>query len=228
MKPLCICSNMFNEIDEVSDWLAMVRKITDRIVIVDSGSTDGTIHFFEDEHVPIVVDDIIRREGYGPARNHLRQCAKHFYPDSVWMMFLDADERLNESEFHQLRFIKDYLIDDYDVVAFPRIDWHDREMTKAENDWKVSADWQARMTRLNSPLRYVRKIHEQVEGFNKIYNVLTNPKINHFHRPSSQKKRDLVGRLCAKLHAEDVEYGNTVPKHHKEDFYYKQYLEQGL
>jgi len=176
----------------------------------------------------VIVDDIIRREGYGPARNHLRELSKRFFPESHWMLFLDADERINEDEFHQLRFVKDYLISEYDVVAFPRIDWHDRKMIKAENDWRISPDWQARMTRLNSPLKYVRKVHEQVIDFKRIYGVLTNPKINHFHRPASQEKRDLVGKLCAKLHREDEIYGPSVPKHHKEDMYYERFLKEGL
>jgi glycosyltransferase involved in cell wall biosynthesis len=228
MNNLVITSNQFNEIDEAPEWLEMVKKITNNIIIVDSGSDDGTIEFYERNNVTIIVDDIIRREGYGPARNHLRELSKRFYPDAKWMIFLDADERINENEFHQLRFIADYLIAEYDVVGFPRIDWHDREMTHAENDWRVSPDWQARMTKLNSKLKYVRKIHEQITDFNKIYTVLTNPKINHLHRPSSQEKRDRVGKLCAKLHKEDAVYGATVPKHHKEDMYYERYLKEGI
>ena len=228
MKELVITSNQYNEIDEAPEWLEMVKKITDKIIVVDSGSTDGTIEFYEKNKVVVIVDDIIRREGYGPARNHLRELSKRFFPESHWMLFLDADERINEDEFHQLRFVKDYLVPEYDVVAFPRIDWHDRKMIKAENDWRISPDWQARMTRLNSPLKYVRKIHEQVIDFKRIYGVLTNPKINHFHRPASQEKRDLVGKLCAKLHKEDEIYGSSVPKHYKEDMYYERYLKEGL
>ena len=228
MKPITICSNMYNEIDEVPSWLENMQKITNRIVIVDSGSIDGTIDFFHKEAIPVIVDDIIRREGYGAARNHLKQVAKEIYPDTHWMVFFDADERILEEEFHQLRFIKDYLIPTYDVVAFPRIDWHDREMIKANNDWKIAPDWQARMVRVDSPARYIRKLHEQIVDCNGIYSVLTNPKINHFHRTSPQEKRDLVGKLCAKLHVEDTEFGNTFPKHHKEDMYYQRYIEEGL
>jgi hypothetical protein len=65
-------------------------------------------------------------------------------------------------------------------------------------------------------------------GFNKIYAELTTPKINHFHRCSPQHKRDLVGKLCAKLHNEDAEYGSTMSKHHKEDMYFERYQKEGL
>ena len=229
MRSLVISSNMYNEIDQLPGWFAFVRKIADGgILIVDTGSNDGSIEYAKAQGAIVIVDDIIRREGYGPARNHLRKMTKQHFPSAHWMMYLDADETISEHEFHQLRFIKDYLIEEYDVVAFPRIDWHDREMIKAENDWRVSPDWQARMTRLGSPVQYVRRLHEQVVGIRQIYAQLTTPKINHFHRCMNREKRDLVGKLCAKLHAEDRELGHTVPKHHKEDMYYERYLKEGL
>jgi hypothetical protein len=149
------------------------------------------------------------------------------FPKTHWMMYLDADERIVEQDFHTLRFLKDNLIDAFDVVALPRIDWRDKEMKEAANDVNVNADWQARMTRLSSPLFYIRRLHEQVQNFRGIYADLTSPKINHFHRPTSKEKRDFIGRLCAKLHMED-EYKDTYPEHHKEAMYREQYLESGL
>ena len=143
------------------------------------------------------------------------------------MVYFDADETIDEKEFHQLRWIKDSLIDAYDVVAFPRIDWHDFEKTKAENDFRNAPDWQARMTRIESPIKYVRKLHEQITGHKNIYCNLTTPKLNHYHR-AVKDKRDTIGKLCAKLHYEDVALGATYPKHHKEDYYYEQYLREGL
>ena len=119
------------------------------------------------------------------------------------------------------------LIETYDVVAFPRIDWFDEEMTAAANDYHVKPDWQARMTRLDSPLRYYRRLHEQIEGFRGIYTSLTNPKINHFHR-ATPAKRDFIGKLCAKLHREDTEYGHQVPEHPKEAYYRELLDKEGL
>jgi glycosyltransferase involved in cell wall biosynthesis len=228
MKELCIASNMYNEIDQLEGWLKTVRPITDKILIVDSGSKDGTIDRLKEEGVIVIINDIIHREGYGPARQQLRMLSKQYFPKAEWMMFLDADERINSSDHHHLRFLRDYLIDDYDVVAFPRIDWMDEAKTQANNDYRVSPDWQGRMTRLNSPLRYVKKLHEQIINCRGIYAEITNPKINHFHRSAPQKKRDEVGKVCAKLHHEDTEWGHTYGKHHKEDAYYEMFLKEGL
>ncbi len=228
MKPIVIASNMWNERAQLPEWFDFVGKIADSgILIVDSGSTDGTIEYAESRGAVVVVDDIIQKEGYGPARNHLRTMSRKHFPDAHWMMYLDADERILPEEFHRLRFIKDYLIPNYDVVALPRIDWFDKEMTAAAKDWKIYPDWQARMTRLDSSVRYIRRLHEQVDSFKGIYNDLQSPKIHHFHRSAGKEKRDVIGKLCAKLHRED-EYGSTYPEHPKESFYRELYDKEGL
>jgi hypothetical protein len=144
------------------------------------------------------------------------------------MLYLDADERIMEQDFHTLRFLKDNLQESFDVIALPRIDWKDKEMKVAAKDVNVNPDWQARMSRLDSPLVYVRRLHEQMQNFRGIYADMSSPKIHHFHRTAGQEKRDFVGKLCAKLHMEDEEFGHTYPEHHKEAMYREQYLKEGL
>jgi len=229
MKPIVIASNMYQEIEQLPEWFDNVIPIADGgILIVDTGSTDGSIQYASERGAVVIVDSIIRREGYGPARNHLRSESKVHFPDAHWCMYIDADERIDPEEYHQLRFLKDYLIEEWDVIAFPRIDWLDKERTAMAKDWKVNADWQARMTRLHNPISYVRILHEQITGHKAIYTDLKTPKINHFHRSTTQEKRDEIGKLCAKLHMEDKEWGDTYPMHHKEQMYREQYLREGL
>ena len=229
MKKVVIASNMYNEIDKLERWFNCFSQIADGgMLIVDTGSTDGSIEYAREHGALVIVDDIIRREGYGPARNQLRELAKKHFTDAHWMVYFDADETIDEKEFHQFRYLKDYLIDKFDVVAFPRIDWHDEQKTKSENDYRIGPDWQARMSRLECPIKYIRRLHEQVTGHKALYCSLTNPKINHFHRSATQDKRDEIGKLCAKLHMEDKEFGHTVPEHHKEKMYRELYLKEGL
>jgi len=253
MKRVTIASNMFNERDQIQSWLQNMLQIADGgIVIVDNGSTDGTLEYLKEfgaafivtenidkekfgylagpgprNNIVVVLDNIILREGYGPARNHLRDCAKIYF-NSHWCCYFDADERISEKDFHAFRFLKDNLIDEYDVLAFPRINWNNTEMTSAKTDVFLAPDFQARMTRLNSPLKYVRKLHEQIKGCNKIHTEITSPKINHFHRATDSKKRDYIGKVCAKLHQEDNEYGDTYPLHHKEQHYRDLLEKEGL
>jgi len=241
-KKVVVASNMLNEISQlitvmdnpIGSWFDNMIQIADGgMLIVDGGSTDGTQEFFEKKikegyPVVVVVDNVIQISGYGAARTHLRDQARKHFSNVEWVVFFDADERLNPEEFHHFRWMKDYLIPTFDVVAFPRIDWMDDQKTRAAKDWKINPDFQARMTRLNSPLRYVRRVHEQVMDYEMMYANSNTPKINHFHRSTDQDKRDRIGRLCAKLHREDDVYGKTYPKHHKEDFYYEQFKRWGL
>jgi glycosyltransferase involved in cell wall biosynthesis len=231
-KPLVVASNMLNERPQLDEWYENMLCIADGgILIVDGGSTDGTIEFFEKRKsagLVLIVDKIIQTEGYGPARNHLRLSTRKYFPEAHWMVYFDADERIDPADFFTFRAIKENLIDNCDVVALPRIDWLDKERTAAARDWRAYPDYQARMTRLHSTLSYVRRLHEQVVDFRGMYAEMTNPKVNHFHRVAGQEKRDQVGKLCAKLHAEDSEWGTSYPAHHKEAEYFKRYQEEGL
>ena len=230
MKPLVIASNMFNEIDQVEEWYSNMCQIADAgILIVDTGSTDGTREFFESkDNVVFITDDIILREGYGPARNHLREMSLKHFPECHWVLYLDADERIMEEDFHTLRFLKEYLNEEFDVIALPRLNRLNKDTLDTKVDFHVHPDYQARMTRIASELRYIRKLHEQIVGHNKIYAELANPKIHHFHRSTDQKKRDYIGKVCAKLHAEDADYGGTYPEHHKEAYYRELLEKEGL
>lgn len=227
-KPVVVCANMRNEKPRVEQWFDCFTKIADGgMLIVDTFSTDGTFEFFQERNIPIIQSRIIQEEGYGAARTNLRELSIQYFPNAHWCAFFDADELLDESEFHTFRWIKDYLSEDYDVIAFPRIDWCDYEKIKAENDIRISADWQARMSRLDSPIRYIRKLHEQITGHNQIFANLQTPKINHFHR-STKEKRVEIGKLCSKLHMEDSEFGSSYPEHPKEQYYRNLYLTEGL
>ena len=237
MKLLTIASNCYNEISQLdceNSWYDNMVQIADGgIIIVDTGSTDGTKEFFEDKKdgiVPLVfiTDDIILREGYGPARNHLREMSRQHFPEAHWMIYLDADERIEKDDYHHLRFLKDYLIPEYDVIALPRANRLSQDTKENKVDVMVNPDYQARMTRLASPITYIRKLHEQIVGFNKLLAFTSNPKIQHFHRTTSPEKRDYIGKVCAKLHMEDAEHGDSYQMHHKEQHYRDLLEKEGL
>lgn len=229
IKPVVIASNIFNEIEQLPAWFENIMPLADGgILIVDTGSTDGSIEYCQDQGARVIVDDIILREGYGPARNDLRSKSKEFFPDAHWCCYLDADERIDPEERHQFRYLKDYLTEAFDVIALPRIDWMDDQKSASAKDYKIFPDFQARMTRLHMPLFYVRRLHEQLQNFRAFYAKLTNPKINHYHRTAGQEKRDRIGKLCAKLHMEDKEWGHTYPEHPKEALYRERFKKEGL
>lgn len=228
-KPLIIASNVKNERHQLDEWYENLLPIADGFLIVDTFSTDGTFEFFKDKlNTVIIQSNIIVDEGYGPARSNLRDLCKQHFPEAHWEFHLDGDERLDPDEFHQLRFLKETLIDKFDVIAFPRLNMLSKTGKETKNDLNVHPDYQARMTRLDSPMKYVRKLHEQVSGCSGIYAEFTNPKILHYHRSTTEDKRTEIGKLCAKLRMEDDVYGHTVPEHHKEKHYRELYLKEGF
>ena len=208
---------------------SMGQDVQDSLLVVDSGSTDGTIEFFQERDVKVIISPIIKEEGYGPARNHLRQMAGEHLRDIAWVLYLDADERVDERDYHLLRVTKDTLSDRFDVIALPRVDWIDEARTAMAKDVEVFPDFQARLTRLDSSLRYVKALHEGIENCREIYADSSFMRINHFHRSAGADKRRRVGKLCSFLHMRDEELGNPeYPMHESEPMYRELVKKEGL
>ena len=56
-KLIVIVSNMFNERHQIDAWMQMAKTIAgDRIIIVDTGSTDGTIWRARQLGAMVIVD----------------------------------------------------------------------------------------------------------------------------------------------------------------------------
>ena len=54
------------------------------------------------------------------------------------MCYTYGDERFDLNRIHKIHWIKECLVDKYDIAAFSRIDWYDKEMTTAENIYCIS------------------------------------------------------------------------------------------
>jgi glycosyltransferase involved in cell wall biosynthesis len=77
-----------NEAMNIVDCILSARKISNSIVVVDSGSTDATVLLARREHVQVAC---INWKGYGNARNIGAEIADH-----DWILSLDADERITD------------------------------------------------------------------------------------------------------------------------------------
>ena len=63
-------------------------------------SKDNSEQILKDKGVVVVNSNIITEEGYGPARNHLREMATKFFPHATWNVYFDADERILGKDIH--------------------------------------------------------------------------------------------------------------------------------
>ncbi len=83
-----------NEADRIGGAIKSVAGLVDEVVVIDSGSTDGTQALAESLGARVVHNDWV---GYGPQKRFAEEQAKN-----DWVLILDADEWLSVSLFDEL------------------------------------------------------------------------------------------------------------------------------
>jgi glycosyltransferase involved in cell wall biosynthesis len=81
---LSCCIIARNEGDRIERCILAVRDLVDEIVVVDSGSTDGTVEKAKSLGAKVFFHPW---DGYGPQKRYAEDCAEH-----DWILNLDADE----------------------------------------------------------------------------------------------------------------------------------------
>lgn len=146
------CAIMRNEISYVEAWLSNVRSYADEIIVVDTGSEDGTKEFLaKQKNVSLICSTW--QDDFALAKNVALKAAR-----MDWVVFTDADEC-----FYQPENISIYLQElenqsaDTDVVFCP-IDNIDAD----NHDELIDSDVVPRMIRNHRGIRYLGAVHEQL------------------------------------------------------------------
>lgn len=111
-RPLSCFLIICNEVDRIEECLQSLAGWVDQLVILDSGSTDGTL-----EIVQKYTNEVYQTDwpGYGPQRNRALAKCEH-----DWVLNIDADERLTEEVKEEI----DALLRQPDLdVNFVKIPW---------------------------------------------------------------------------------------------------------
>ena len=180
----------FNEEDNLERCLNSIQSVADEILVVDSGSTDGTqgiakAHGVSWHQVPW--------KGYVGQKNHVLSLASH-----EWVFSIDADEALSGKLLAEIAQLKARPVPDgISGYSMPRCVLY-------ENRWIRHGDWYPdRLVRLfrKTRARFAGgRVHERLELEGKT--TLLSGDIEHF---SFKDRRDHAERCrrYASLWAED-------------------------
>lgn len=103
MPSLSVCILTFNSHRTLARCLAPAREIADELIVVDSGSTDGTLAFLAEQGIQPI---------HRPYRSHSDQM--NFAIDQAendWVLCLDSDEFLDTQTLGAIRALKPELED---------------------------------------------------------------------------------------------------------------------
>ncbi len=95
MLPVSIFIIAKNEADRIGETIRAVRDLTDDLIVVDSGSTDGTQAVAEELGARVIFNEW---PGYGPQKRFAEEQCRH-----EWLLNLDADEIVSSSLAAEIR-----------------------------------------------------------------------------------------------------------------------------
>jgi len=177
-----------------------VSSVVDEIIIVDTGSTDGTQELCR--KLGAYVYQIDGVPGYGPMRTLTAALAR-----TDWVLFLDGDERMLPQDVGKLKSLAQTQ---YDLIWMPRQHYRAWDMSICENpDIKEYADWQPRFYRNNRKIHFVRKVHENVRGAENPLMDFSNPVIRHFGFLKSDERLKMIKDMCDRLYRSDDEHAES-------------------
>lgn len=197
MKSLSLSMIVKNEAKYIGECLESVKNVVDEIIIVDTGSTDGTIEIAKKYNANVYNFEWVN--DFSTARNFaLSKCT------GEWILYLDADERLDAESIQELKQL---------TSSKQRIGYY---CTVYSIDNENSRDHYIRYTRLfaNYPnIRFFGKVHEQIEpslvneGFALIQSKIL---IKHIGYNVSKEEKQLKAKRNLFLLLEDYELNKSA------------------
>lgn len=145
LSVILICKN---EVDRIRECLASVVGLADQVVVLDSGSTDGTVEVIKEFDVQLSMTDW---PGFGRQRQRALDLAT-----GDWVLSIDADERVSPelaSEINRL------LAQPEIPCAVYRIPWHQHFLGKRMHFGRYASP-QARLFRRQGAQYPFAQIHE--------------------------------------------------------------------
>ena len=203
------CAIMKNEISHVEAWLNNVRVFAQEIIVVDTGSTDGTNEFLA-KQFDVKLISYEWQHDFAQAKNVALQEAT-----GDWLVFTDADE----CYYHPKNIIEylrqlDKQSADMDVIFCP-IDNIDAD----SNNEIINSDVVPRIIRNYVGIKYMGAVHEQLtkggEPWQDIKYVVADRNLAIRHTGYStkvipfkhQRNYEILQQVMGKSHKPEMYYG---------------------
>ncbi len=151
MVMISLCAIVRNEEALLGRALESIRGSVDELIIVDTGSTDGTVSVAEGFGAKVY-----HHRWEGDFAKHRNQSIHH--ANGEWIFILDADEELEKGHGKYLRDAA--LATDIDSVMATTVNYFNNRSSKA-------FQCQVRMFRNNGAIHYDGIVHNQLKGFKK-------------------------------------------------------------
>ena len=146
------CAIMKNEISHVEAWLNNVRVFAQEIIVVDTGSTDGTNEFLA-KQFDVKLISYEWQHDFAQAKNVALQEAT-----GDWLVFTDADEC-----FYQPQNIIEYLEQlDKKSTSIEAIFCPIDNIDADSNNEIINSDVVPRIIRNHVGIKYMGAVHEQL------------------------------------------------------------------
>lgn len=203
------CAIMKNEISHVEAWLNNVRVFAQEIIVVDTGSTDGTNEFLA-KQPDVKLINYEWQHDFAQAKNMALQ-----ETTGDWLVFTDADEC-----FYKPENIIEYLgkLDrqsaNIDVIFCP-IDNIDAD----SNNEIINSDVVSRIIRNHVGIKYIGAVHEQLtkgrEPWQDIKYIVADRQLAIRHTGYStkvipfkhQRNYEILWQVMEKSHKPEMYYG---------------------
>ncbi|MCB8932482.1 MAG: glycosyltransferase [Fimbriimonadaceae bacterium] len=190
---LSACLIVRNEEAHLERCLASVRRIADEIVVVDTGSTDGTVAIAERFGATIGHFDWV--DDFSAARNESLRLAT-----GDWALWIDADEELDASSENGVR---EALMRPQFGGFYVQI----HNLLDESGDANQYVHVPVRLFKRCDSVRFEGRVHEQITPSLKALGLpnatLESVKIRHYgYRPSDMASKDKIQRTVSLIEKE--------------------------
>ena len=195
---------VYNEADELNKLLEVLVHKTDAedeiiVCVDDTNGEDDAVRFVLDswtqQYAHTKMIKVYQRKlnkDFAAQKNSIIENSKGDY-----IFHIDADEYPNEILLQQLKQILE--INDVDLVWIPRVNtidgMKDEHIKKwgwrvTENKWVNYPDYQARVFRRDSEIRWERPLHEVIRGYKTYSHLPPNEELSLYHPKTIERQEE--------------------------------------